>query len=78
MSLAGDPVQMGAGTLDKGGGLYSEVHLIIGNGTMGYPTPVCRMADRHYWKHYLPSTSLAGGNNIDCIKLEASGQCIFL
>ena len=35
-----------------GGGLYSEVQCIIGNG---------HMADRHDWKHYLLATSLAGG-----------------
>ena len=26
------------------------------------PPPVNRMTDRHDWKHYLPATSLAGGN----------------
>ena len=30
---------------------------------MATPPPVGRMADKHDWKHYLPATSLAGGND---------------
>ena len=38
------------------GTLYNEVQCIMGNGHMGTPSPLCR--ERHYWKHYLPRTSL--------------------
>ena len=31
------------------------------------PPCVNRMTDRQDWKHYLPATSLAGGNNIVCV-----------
>ena len=39
------------------GTLYNEVQGIVGNGHMGTPSPLWR--ERHYWKHYLPRTSLA-------------------
>ena len=42
-----------------GRGLNSEVHCIMGNGEMGNP---CGQTVRYLWKHYLPATSLAGGN----------------
>ena len=44
------------------GVLYSEVQCIMGNGHMGHPPP-CGQTGTHQWKHYLPTTSLAGGNN---------------
>ena len=44
-----------------GGRLHSEVQDIIGNGYMGNPS---EQTEWHKWKHYLPTTSLAGGNTI--------------
>ena len=38
------------------GSLYGEVQCFTGNGQMPPPR-----TDRHDWKHYLPTTSLAGG-----------------
>ena len=49
-------------------GLYSEVQCIMGNDHI--MTPVNRQTKRHKWKHYLPATSLAGGN-------ESSRKYIF-
>ena len=45
----------------RGRGLYSEVQCMMGYGHMGTPSPL--WTDRNLWKHYLPATSLAGGNN---------------
>ena len=44
------------------GDLYSEVQCIMRNGDMGLP-PLSQQNGRHLWKHYLPTTSLAGGKN---------------
>ena len=41
--------------------LYTEVQCIMCYGHMGTP-PMDRHTDKHNWKHYLPVTSLAGGN----------------
>ena len=46
--------------LEPGDRPCSEVQCIMGNGHMRAPSPV---TDRHIWKHYLPTTWLAGGNN---------------
>ena len=48
-----------------GGGLYSEVKCIMGNGDMGTATPGNNMTDttENIPFQYLPATSLAGGNN---------------
>ena len=32
--------------------------------------PVNRQADTHGWKHYFPSTSLAGGNNLNLLQCK--------
>ena len=34
---------------------------VMGNGHMGIPSPN-RMTDKHLWKYYLPTSSLAGVN----------------
>ena len=46
------------------GPVYTEVQCIMDNGNMG--TPTNRMMYKHDWKHYLPATSLVGGNNRLC------------
>ena len=48
------------GRAGVGGGMYSEVQCIMGEGHIQTP---CEKTKRHEWKHYLPSTLLAGGNN---------------
>ena len=54
-----------------GGGMCSEVQCNMVNGYMGPPPHPGRMSDRHDWKHYLPTISLADGNNaflvISCV-----------
>ena len=40
-------------------------------------TPV-RMVGRHLWKHYLPATSLAGGNNIMALRIKLPADNYFL
>ena len=62
------------------GGLYSEVPCLGGGVHVQWgPMPrgeelglwgPCSMTDNHDWKHYLPATSLAGGNN--WLKLEGN------
>ena len=45
------------------GSLYGEAQCIVGNSNIGPPL-VDTMTDSHDdWKHYLPVTSLTGGNN---------------
>ena len=49
-----------------------------GGGLALYGDPTCkqngRQTDRHDWKHYLPATSLAGGNNSLDKSLRLSSQ----
>ena len=62
MSLAGGTGPEGPMSDVQGCGqgvLYSKVQRIMGNGHMWAP----QQNDRHDWKHYLPATSLADGNN---------------
>ena len=44
--------------------LYGQVQCIMGYGHMGPPSPMWtdRLTDTHNLKHYIPATSLAGGN----------------
>ena len=44
-----------------GAALYSEVQCIMGNDHMAPLS--CEQTDRHKWKHYFPTISLADGNN---------------
>ena len=53
--------------VEVGGGLYSEVQCIMGDGHVG--PLIDGMTDRHNWKHYLPATSLAASNSVDLINL---------
>ena len=50
----------GSGGRETPGGMYSEDQCIMGNDDIGTPL----WTGRHKWKHYLPATSIAGGNNI--------------
>ena len=56
MSLAGNGA---GGDVPEGEGLYSKVQCIMG--IWALLAPVGRMTDRRDWKHYLPATSLSGG-----------------
>ena len=54
----------------RGGGLYSEVQFIMGNGHMGLPL----WTDRHEWKHYLLAILLADGNKVDTLLFLKESQ----
>ena len=41
----------------------------------GSPSFLNRQNDRHDWKHYLPTTSLAGGNNESALSLFDGRRC---
>ena len=58
----------GGGVEGKGWerGMYSEVQHIMGNGHMG--NPVNRLTNTSK-KHYLPTTSLAGGNEYEQVEI---------
>ena len=62
--------QVGCPGGGQGQGWERPVQWVMGNGHMGPPP---EQNDRHPWKHYLPTTSLAGGKYP-----ETQGAKIFL
>ena len=53
------------------GGLYGEFQCIMGNANIG---TLCEDTGTPNWKHYLPTTSLAGGDECGVNKANSRGE----